>query len=124
MSLRRAFSLCSCLVALQTALAQGTSPAEAEQPRIASTTQGPKITWESVYVEGPYVAMTFDDGPSATLTPKLLDLLAALLRGQEELGLPDVPWAVVAAIFVRVGKRAVEGETPAAAELEALAAQL
>ena len=27
--------------------------------------------------DGPYIAMTFDDGPSATLTPKLLDLLAA-----------------------------------------------
>src|SRR5206468_3885531 len=30
----------------------------------------------SVHVDGPYIAMTFDDGPSATLTPKLLDLLA------------------------------------------------
>src|SRR3989475_9236993 len=35
------------------------------------------ITFNSVHVDGPYVAMTFDDGPSATLTPKLLDLLAA-----------------------------------------------
>src|SRR5206468_11020412 len=30
-----------------------------------------------VHVDGPYIAMTFDDGPSAKLTPKLLDLLAA-----------------------------------------------
>ncbi len=37
----------------------------------------PQITFNSVHVEGPYVAMTFDDGPNATLTPKLLDLLAA-----------------------------------------------
>ncbi len=29
-----------------------------------------------MHVDGPYVAMTFDDGPSAALTPKLLDLLA------------------------------------------------
>ena len=29
----------------------------------------------SVRVNGPYVAMSFDDGPSATLTPKLLDIL-------------------------------------------------
>ncbi|MBM3857133.1 MAG: polysaccharide deacetylase family protein [Verrucomicrobia bacterium] len=29
----------------------------------------------SVPVDGPYVAMTFDDGPSPALTPKLLDLL-------------------------------------------------
>ena len=37
----------------------------------------PGITFNSVHVDGPYIAMTFDDGPSATLTPKLLDLLAA-----------------------------------------------
>src|SRR6266581_2890917 len=37
----------------------------------------PGITFNSVHVAGPYIAMTFDDGPSATLTPKLLDLLAA-----------------------------------------------
>jgi peptidoglycan-N-acetylglucosamine deacetylase len=30
-----------------------------------------------VHVDGPYIAITFDDGPHATLTPKLLDLLAA-----------------------------------------------
>src|SRR5213596_1759339 len=35
------------------------------------------ITFSSVHVDGPYIALTFDDGPSATLTPKLLDLLAA-----------------------------------------------
>src|SRR5438094_3355318 len=35
------------------------------------------ITFNSVHVDGPYIAMTFDDGPSATLTPKLLDILAA-----------------------------------------------
>jgi peptidoglycan-N-acetylglucosamine deacetylase len=40
-------------------------------------TGGPQITFNSVYVEEPYVAMTFDDGPHATLTPKLLDMLAA-----------------------------------------------
>ncbi|MGH8101596.1 MAG: polysaccharide deacetylase family protein [Chthoniobacterales bacterium] len=37
----------------------------------------PRITFNSVHVDGPYIAMTFDDGPSAMLTPKLLDLLAA-----------------------------------------------
>src|SRR5216110_1194336 len=35
------------------------------------------VTFSSVHVNGPYIAITFDDGPSATLTPKLLDLLAA-----------------------------------------------
>ena len=37
----------------------------------------PAITFNSVHVDGPYIAMTFDDGPSAALTPKLLDILAA-----------------------------------------------
>lgn len=37
----------------------------------------PPITFSWVHVDGPYIAMTFDDGPSAKLTPKLLDLLAA-----------------------------------------------
>ena len=36
-----------------------------------------RITFSYVHVDGPYIAMTFDDGPSATLTPKLLDILAA-----------------------------------------------
>jgi len=42
-----------------------------------ATTEEPGITFNSVHVAGAYIAMTFDDGPSATLTPKLLDLLAA-----------------------------------------------
>jgi peptidoglycan/xylan/chitin deacetylase (PgdA/CDA1 family) len=42
-----------------------------------TTSEEPRITFNSVHVDGPYIAMTFDDGPSATLTPKLLDLLAA-----------------------------------------------
>jgi len=35
------------------------------------------IAFSSVHVAGSYIAMTFDDGPSASLTPKLLDILAA-----------------------------------------------
>src|SRR5881628_4141834 len=42
-----------------------------------AATEESSITFNSVHVDGPYIAMTFDDGPSATLTPKLLDLLAA-----------------------------------------------
>jgi AcrR family transcriptional regulator len=53
-----------------------------------------------------------------------IERLAALLRGEGEPPLPDAAWALVAAIFVRVGKRAAEGETPTAVELEAIAAQL
>lgn len=56
-----------------------TSP-KVEREAAAKTPAPPKeppITFNSVHVEGPYIAMTFDDGPSATLTPKLLDILAA-----------------------------------------------
>src|ERR1700730_8573443 len=42
-----------------------------------ATPAEPHITFNWVHVDGPYIAMTFDDGPSATLTPKLLDILAA-----------------------------------------------
>jgi peptidoglycan/xylan/chitin deacetylase (PgdA/CDA1 family) len=37
----------------------------------------PSVTFNFVHVDGPYIAMTFDDGPHAALTPKLLGLLAA-----------------------------------------------
>ena len=35
-----------------------------------------KITYGSAQVDGPYVALTFDDGPSAKFTPELLKILA------------------------------------------------
>ena len=34
-----------------------------------------KITYNQCNVDGPYIAMTFDDGPSAENTPRLLDML-------------------------------------------------
>ena len=52
------------------------SPETAEKPKAAAKAE-PGITFDWVHVDGPYIAMTFDDGPSAKLTPKLLDLLAA-----------------------------------------------
>src|SRR5207253_4792106 len=36
----------------------------------------PPTTVSSVHVDGPYIALTFDDGPHEKLTPRLLDLLA------------------------------------------------
>ncbi len=62
------------------AFGQSTSePAPAAAPPKAklSAPAEPRITFSSVHVDGPYIALTFDDGPHATLTPKLLDLLAA-----------------------------------------------
>lgn len=56
-----------------------------------------QITFNSVHVDGPYIALTFDDGPHATLTPKLLDLLAAhhmkttfFVVGQNAADHPDI----------------------------------
>src|SRR6266550_6242671 len=46
-------------------------------PKSPAAPKEPAISFNSVHVDGPYIAMTFDDGPSAVLTPKLLDLLAA-----------------------------------------------
>jgi peptidoglycan/xylan/chitin deacetylase (PgdA/CDA1 family) len=34
------------------------------------------VTYHSVNVDGPYLAMTFDDGPHPSNTPRLLDMLA------------------------------------------------
>lgn len=48
------------------------------EPKITESKATPKGVWSEVYVSGPYIAMTFDDGPHPTLTPKLLDLLAQL----------------------------------------------
>jgi len=73
------------LLLAQASFAQETKPAvPAEKPSAAPvkpkaspTPAEPSITFNSVHVDGPFIALTFDDGPNATLTPKLLDLLAA-----------------------------------------------
>jgi peptidoglycan/xylan/chitin deacetylase (PgdA/CDA1 family) len=57
--------------------AKPTSPKRTAAKTTRAEPEEPGITFNSVHVDGPYIAMTFDDGPSATLTPKLLDLLAA-----------------------------------------------
>ena len=86
----------------QAAPGQGVSPTPSvprASPVVAVTTSpaAPQITFNSVYVEGPYIALTFDDGPNATLTPKLLDLLAAhhfkatfFVVGQNAADHPDI----------------------------------
>src|SRR5947209_18545253 len=74
----RMYFLCGAvLVATQTLGAEPENPPQTPEKsgRKAPTQQN--ITFNSVHTDGPYIAMTFDDGPSATLTPKLLDLLAA-----------------------------------------------
>jgi peptidoglycan/xylan/chitin deacetylase (PgdA/CDA1 family) len=43
---------------------------------LTSSTNTAKVTYSHVNVDGPYIAMTFDDGPSGPNTPRLLDLAA------------------------------------------------
>src|SRR6266576_1924765 len=72
--------LLSCSIALVTAHCLRAEPTPVSQGAKKNGRNAPgesNITFNSVHVAGPYIAMTFDDGPSATLTPKLLDLLAA-----------------------------------------------
>src|SRR5678810_671717 len=71
-----------CFALLSFALGLGAEPTPPAKRaviarEIRATPEEPGITFNSVHVDGPYIAMTFDDGPSATLTPKLLDILAA-----------------------------------------------
>ncbi len=82
----RRFAFCALALSVtEWGLAQGDNLPAATQPAgpvtndsaPASAAAGSRVTFNSVHVDGPYVAMTFDDGPNATLTPKLLDLLAA-----------------------------------------------
>jgi peptidoglycan/xylan/chitin deacetylase (PgdA/CDA1 family) len=69
-----------CFLTLGITFSLGAEPTPAKRTAARgsrATPEEPSITFSSVHVDGPYIAMTFDDGPSATLTPKLLDLLAA-----------------------------------------------
>ena len=47
-------------------------PADAKAPAPGNA---PKNTYSQCHVDGPYIAITFDDGPHATNTPRLLDML-------------------------------------------------
>ena len=60
---------------------QVASNAPSDSPSLKST-QTPVVqqpaersSYSSIRVDGPYIALTFDDGPHPTLTPKLLDIL-------------------------------------------------
>ncbi len=76
--------LAGCLTA-QTPHTSTASPRAPKKPEVVSTSAtatpaascSPAISYSAVHVDGPFIAMTFDDGPSEKLTPQLLDLLAA-----------------------------------------------
>jgi peptidoglycan/xylan/chitin deacetylase (PgdA/CDA1 family) len=61
--------------------AAAASPATSAEPAIARPSDAApaasasKITFSQCHVDGPYVAMTFDDGPHGANTPRLLEML-------------------------------------------------
>jgi peptidoglycan/xylan/chitin deacetylase (PgdA/CDA1 family) len=73
-----------------------------EQPAMAEPTPTPsvapsKASYSSCQVDGPYIAMTFDDGPHPAFTPRLLDMLKTrgikatfFLIGQNAAAYPDI----------------------------------
>ena len=73
--MRYFFFLCVALFcASDRSQAQNPSESSPPGPNVAGPTYG---IYTHVRIQGPYLAMTFDDGPSAEYTPRLLDLLKA-----------------------------------------------
>jgi peptidoglycan-N-acetylglucosamine deacetylase len=76
----RSLVICTFVLAAWLGTAAQTVPVSSDQaaptPLPLSSVE-PQISFNFVHVDGPYIAMTFDDGPSEKLTPKLLNLLAA-----------------------------------------------
>src|SRR5437870_3706305 len=78
MSVSRLLFFCSLgLLAAHLICAETTIAAQVAGKNKAATPAERHITFNWIHVDGPYIAMTFDDGPTATLTPKLLDILTA-----------------------------------------------
>ena len=71
------FVLAACLGAAAQSVPVPASGNQLAPTPIPISPVEPQIAYSFVHVDGPYIAMTFDDGPSEKLTPKLLDLLAA-----------------------------------------------
>jgi peptidoglycan-N-acetylglucosamine deacetylase len=74
---RRCLIVCYCSIfpVIRAVAADATvPPAPVPEPSVGPEAQ---TTFSFVHLDGPYIALTFDDGPAAKLTPRLLDLLAA-----------------------------------------------
>ena len=76
-----AAALAALIVTSPARAQEGTSAASPtptpEAPGGPTGAVAPKYVWSDVHVNGQFIAMTFDDGPSAKLTPQLLDILKA-----------------------------------------------
>ncbi len=81
------------------------TPAAAGTPASTASTNAAaaKITFSQCHVDGQYIAMTFDDGPHAANTPRLLDMLKQrkihatfFVIGQNVVEYPDIMKRIVA----------------------------
>jgi peptidoglycan-N-acetylglucosamine deacetylase len=91
-----------------TAAAQDTTPIQASpspppSPSKPAASPLKPATYSQAHVDQPYVAMTFDDGPSAANTPRLLDMLKQrnikatfFLIGQNVAANPDIVRRILA----------------------------
>jgi len=81
MTLRRFLLSANLSVFMGVSACAQTAPSpSAEPPKAAPTSEpasarSPRITFNKCNVEGPYIAMTYDDGPHGANTPRLLDML-------------------------------------------------
>ena len=76
---------------------------EAQQSPTPGETRSKPATYAQVHVDQPYIAMTFDDGPSAENTPRLLEMLKQrnikatfFLIGQNVASNPDLVRQILA----------------------------
>src|SRR5437667_9843140 len=77
MSVSRLLFFCSIGLATAHIPVQRTIAARDSEKVSRSAPAESSITFSSVHVDCPYIAITVDDGPSATPTRKVLDILAA-----------------------------------------------
>ncbi len=69
--------LAGCVKRKPAPQARGQRPvANYQRPPAPGPVNGQKLSWTSAAVNGPYIAITFDDGPVRANTPRLLDMLA------------------------------------------------
>jgi peptidoglycan-N-acetylglucosamine deacetylase len=69
-------SIVLCLAGPLAAQSPSASAVTSPSMPVAKAVETPAISYSAVHVDGPFVAMSFDDGPSEKLTPELLDILA------------------------------------------------
>ena len=71
-----ASSIVLCLAGPLAAQPPPASPTTSPSIPVAKAVETPAISYSAVHLDGPFIAMTFDDGPSEKLTPELLNILA------------------------------------------------